>query len=371
MAEKRDYYEVLGIAKDATKDDIKKAYRKLAKKFHPDMNKDNPKAAEEKFTEISEAYEVLADADKRARYDQFGHAGIDASFGAGGFQWSNFTHYNDISDIFAGFEDFFRGGGSIFDAFFGGTRRQRRSGPMRGPDLRYDIEITLEEADEGFEKTISVPRNVACSKCRGSGAAEGTMPTTCDVCHGSGQVKSVQTRGYSQFISINTCNKCGGGGRIIERPCEKCGGRGQEKKTSRISIKIPEGAETGTRLRLAGEGEAGSLGGPPGDLYVIVHVKEHEDFIREGPHLLMEMDVTFPQAALGAELEVPTLTGRAKMNIPAGTQPGTILRLKGKGVNSMRSRGRGDLHMKVNVVVPEKLSGKQKKLLKELQDLES
>ena len=367
MAEKRDYYDVLGVEKDASKDVIKKAYRKLAKKHHPDMNKDDVKAAEEKFKDISEAYEILADADKRMRYDKFGHAGVDASFGANGFGWDNFTHQQDISDIFG---DFFGGGGSIFDALFGGGGHgRRRTGPQRGSDLRYDIEITLKEADAGYEKTIRFPRTVGCEKCGGTGASEGSQPMTCSTCSGSGQVKSIRQRGYSQFISVNACDTCRGAGQIIERPCEKCGGSGHEKKTSKIKITIPKGAENGTRLRLGGEGEAGSRGGQPGDLYIIVHVKAHEDFIREGAHLLTELDITYPQAVLGADMEVPTLDGKAKMKIPAGTQPDTILRLRGKGVNSMRSRGRGDLHVKINLKVPEKVSGKEKKLLKELDKL--
>lgn len=369
MAEKRDYYDVLGVERVATKDDIKRAYRKLAKKYHPDMNKDDPKAAEEKFKEISEAYEVLVDADKRQQYDRFGHAGVDGSFGANGFQWNDFTHYQDISDIFG---DFFSGGGSIFDAFFGGGqgRRPRAAGPQRGSDLRYDIEVTLEEADAGVEKTISFPRTVNCSACGGSGAAGGSRPITCPNCSGTGQVKSVQQRGYSQFISIGPCNTCKGNGQTIEEPCEKCGGSGHEKKNSRIKINIPKGAENGTRLRLGGEGEAGQRGGGPGDLYVIVHVKQHPRFVREGPHLLTELDITYPQAVLGAELEIKTLDGKAKIKVPPGTQPGTILRLRGKGVNSMRARGRGDLHVKINLVVPKKVSGKEKKLLKELEKLE-
>ncbi|MCK4756852.1 MAG: molecular chaperone DnaJ [Thermoplasmata archaeon] len=370
MATKRDYYEVLGVDKKATKEEIKKAYRKLAKKFHPDLNKDDPETAEEKFKEVSEAYEVLADEEKRKMYDAYGHAGIENSFGANGFNWNDFTHYRDISDIFGGMDDIFGGGGSIFDMFFGGSgRRGRRTGPVRGADLRYDIEISLETADQGLERIISVPRNVQCDKCYGTGAAEGTSPQNCQTCGGSGQVKNVQRRGYSQFISINACPSCRGQGQIIEKPCQKCNGAGKYKKTGKISIKIPPGSDTGTRLRLAGEGEAGSRGGPAGDLYIIIHVTHHPDFARDGRHLYTNTTISYPEAALGAEVEIQTLTGKASMKIPPGTQPGTILRLRGKGVNSLGGGGRGDLHVKVNVEVPKKMSKDEKRLLKELDRL--
>ncbi|MCK5037676.1 MAG: molecular chaperone DnaJ [Thermoplasmata archaeon] len=364
MSDKRDYYEVLGVDKKAEKDEIKKAYRKLAKKYHPDLNKDN-KAAEEKFKEVSEAYEVLADAEKRGRYDSYGHAGVENNFGGGGFNWSDFSHYNDISDIFGG------GGGSIFDMFFGGGggRRTRRTGPMRGSDLRYDIEITLEKADMGLEKTITVPRNMQCDKCKGTGTADGSSPKVCQTCGGSGQVKSVQRRGYSQFISINACPTCRGQGQIIEKPCDKCGGAGKAKKTSKISIKIPPGSDTGTRLRLGGEGEAGTRGGPPGDLYIVVHVTPHNRFARDGRHLYTKAEISYPEAALGTEIDVQTLDGKANMKVPAGTQPGTVLRMRGKGVNVLGGRGRGDLHVKIDVKVPKKLSRDEKKLLKELDRL--
>ncbi len=369
MAEKRDYYEVLGVDKKASKEEVKKAYRTLAKKHHPDLNKDDPKGAEEKFKEVSEAYEVLADDEKKNLYDSYGHAGVSNNFGGGGgggFNWSDFTHYNDISDIFGG------GGGSIFDMFFGGGgggRRARRSGPTRGSDLRYDIEMSLELADEGIEKVINIPRNVKCDKCNGTGAADGTTPNACNTCGGSGQVKSVQRRGYSQFISINACPACQGKGQVIENPCDKCNGAGKYRKTGKISIKIPPGSDTGTRLRLAGEGEAGSRGGPPGDLYIIVHVLQHEKFARDGRHLYTKAEISYPEAALGAEIDIPTLDGKASMKVPAGTQPGAILRLRGKGINSLGGRGRGDLHVKINVQVPKKMSRDEKRLLKELDKL--
>ncbi len=365
MAEKRDYYEVLGIEKSASQDDIKKAYRKLAKKFHPDMNQDNKAEAGEKFKEVSEAYEVLADPQKRQKYDQYGHAGINSTFGGDGFQWQDFTHYQDISDIFGDF-----GGGSIFDMFFGGggRRRQSSSGPARGSDLRYDIQITLKDAAKGMDKTLDIPHSVRCQECNGTGAQKGSSPKTCATCHGQGQVKQVQNRGYSQFISIGACPTCMGAGQIIEKPCQKCGGQGSVRKTSRIEVNIPAGADDGTRLRLRGEGEAGARGGPSGDLYVVVHVQDDPKFQRQGPHLLTEVDVEFVQAALGDEITIETIDGKVSMNIPAGTQPGDIFRLKGKGMPVMGGRGNGDLHIKVNLAVPKKLSLEQKRILKEFAD---
>jgi molecular chaperone DnaJ len=366
MSSKRDYYEILGVDKSVSQDEIKKTYRKLAKKYHPDMNKDDKEAAEEKFKEVSEAYEVLADPDKRSKYDRFGHAGLDGAFGADGFNWNDFTHYTDISDIFG---DLFGGGGSIFDAFFGGGRRQRSTGPMRGSDLRYDVEISLKEAAKGMEMTLDIPHSVRCEECNGSGAEKGTSPKNCDTCHGSGQVKSVRQRGYNQFISIGTCPACNGAGRTIEKKCPKCSGRGAVRKTSKIEVSVPAGAENGTRLRLQGKGEAGLRGGPSGDLFVVVHVKPDRRFIREGAHLLTEMDVSFAQAALGDDIEVPTLDGKASMKIPPGSQPGTVFRLKGKGMPSLYGRRQGDLHVKVNVIVPDKLNAEQKRLLGEFEAL--
>ena len=366
MAGKQDYYEVLGVSKDASQDDVKKAYRKLAKKHHPDVNKDDTKAAEEKFKQISEAYEVLADPKKRKMYDQYGHAGLNGAFGSDGFQWNDFTHHSDISDIFG---DLFRGfsgaGGSIFDSFFGGGHRRVRTGPARGSDLRYDIEISLLDASTGIERRIQVPHRVGCGECGGSGAEKGSSPRTCPTCQGSGQVKNVQRRGYSQFISIGQCTSCSGTGQIIDRKCQTCGGSGAVKKTSRIQVRIPPGADHGTRLRLASEGEAGLRGGPPGDLYVVIHIIPDPRFQREGPHLFTEHDISFPQAALGSEINVPTLNGKSKMKIPPGAQSGTIFRLKGKGMPSLYARGNGDLHVKVNVMVPERLTGEQKRILKD------
>ncbi len=357
MANKRDYYEVLSIDKSASQDEVKKEYRKLAKKFHPDMNQNNKAEAEEKFKEVSEAYEVLADPNKRQTYDQYGHSGLNGAFGGDGFQWNDFTHQADISDFF---------GGSIFDSFFGGGRRRRpQTGPVRGADLRYDIQITLKDAAKGIIKKIEVPHRKQCKECGGSGAESGTSPITCQNCHGSGQVKNVQRRGYSQYISIGACPGCGGAGQIIKNKCKVCSGKGSISKSSKIEVSIPPGADTGTRLRLREEGDAGLRGGPSGDLYVIVHVEPDPVFHRKDTHLITEMNLDFVQAALGDEIMVTTIDGQASMKIPPGTQTGTMFRLRGKGMPSLQGRGNGDLHVQVNVVVPEKLSGEQKRILKE------
>ncbi|MBU4031994.1 MAG: molecular chaperone DnaJ [Candidatus Thermoplasmatota archaeon] len=364
MADKRDYYEVLGVEKSANQDDVKKAYRKLAKKFHPDMHTENKAEAEEKFKEVSEAYEVLADPQKRQKYDQYGFSGINGAFGGDGFQWQDFTHQADVSDIFG---DFF--GGSIFDTFFGGGgRRRTNSGPARGSDLRLDIQITLLEAAKGLSKTLDIPHSVRCQECNGSGAEKGSAPKTCATCSGSGQVKQVQRRGYSQYISIGACPTCQGQGQTIDKPCKKCHGQGSVRKTSRIEVNIPAGADNGTRLRLRGEGEAGARGGPSGDLYVIVHVQEDPVFQREGRHLITDMGIDFTQAALGDEITINTIDGKATMKIPPGTQPGTVFRLKGKGMPAMGGHGTGDLHVRVNIRVPEKLNAEQKRLLKEFEE---
>ena len=362
---KKDYYKTLGVDRNASKSDVKKAYRRLAKKYHPDMNKEDPKAAEEKFKDISEAYEVLIDDDKRSKYDYFGDAGVRDIFGAGGFNWSDFTHHGDIEDIFGNF--FTRGFGfgeeSVLDMFFGRRRKPWES--FQGRDLRFDLEIDLEDAASGVKKRIDVPHTVVCSDCRGSGAEKGTALKTCDMCKGSGQVKNVQRRGYSQFISITTCARCKGTGKIIEKKCTKCYGRGVIQKTSGIDIKIPAGAFSGLRLRLEGKGEAGMRGGPPGDLFIVIHVAPHKIFERERNNILLEVPINFIQAALGAEIEVPTLKGKVKMKIPSGTQSDSIFRLRGKGIKDIRGYGRGDELVRVKVVTPKNLSKEQKRLLQE------
>jgi molecular chaperone DnaJ len=352
---KRDYYEVLGLQKGVGDDEIKKAYRKLAVKYHPDKNPGD-KAAEEKFKELGEAYEVLNDPQKRAAYDQYGHAAFDrrAGFGrAGGFH-----------DPFEVFREVF-GGGSIFEDLFGGGQQHDPTQPQRGDDLRYDMEITFEEAAHGCEKEITVTKPERCDDCHGSGAEPGSRVRTCSTCGGRGQV--LTSRGI--FSIAQTCPHCHGAGRTIEKPCKTCRGHGRLEKTSKIKLRIPAGVDTGSRLRSSGNGEAGFRGGPSGDLYVVLHVKAHEIFQRDGDDLLCEVPVSFVQAALGAEVDVPTLDGKASIKVPAGTQPGTMFRLKGKGVRNIQGYGSGDLHVRITVEVPTHLSAAQKLKLQEFSEL--
>src|ERR1051325_6396406 len=352
---KRDYYIVLGVERSATIEEIKKCYRKLAVQFHPDKNPDD-KAAEEKFKEIGEAYEVLSDAQKRAAYDQYGHAAFDRraggfARGAGGFH-----------DPFEIFREVF-GAGNIFDDLFGG--RVDPTQPQRGDDLRYDMEITFEEAVHGCEKEITVTKPDRCDVCQGSGVESGSKTKICPTCGGRGQI--ISSRGI--FSIAQTCPHCQGAGRVIEKPCKTCRGAGRRDKPATIPLRIPPGVDTGTRLRSSGNGEAGLRGGPPGDLYVVLHVKPHEIFQRDGDDLLCEVPVSFVQAALGAEIEVPTLKGKAPIKIPAGTQSGTMFRLKGQGVKNVQGYGQGDLHVRINVEVPSRLTSAQKAKLQEFADL--
>ncbi len=346
---KRDYYEVLGVAKNATEAEVKKAYRSIARQNHPDV-KPGDKEAEARFKEATEAYEVLSDADKRARYDQFGHAGTDPNQGFGG-----------------GFGADFGGFGDIFDMFFGGSG-SRRQGPKRGADLRYDLEVSFEEAAFGVEKEIKVPRQETCRECHGSGAAAGTNPSTCPHCQGTGQMKVTQSTPFGRIQTSRTCNACGGEGRIVSSPCRTCAGTGKTRQVRNLSIKVPAGTEHGLHLRLNGDGEAGEKGGPAGDLYVVIHVKQHKFFQREGNEVYCEIPITFVQAALGGEVQVPTLDGPVSMKIPEGTQTGTLFRLRGHGIPNRRGSGRGDQHVKVSVATPTKLSEKQKELLREFSD---
>ena len=361
MPEKKDYYEVLGVPKDSNEKDIKGAYRKLAMKYHPDRSEEPD--AEEKFKELSEAYAVLSDPEKRQKYDQFGHAGINSQYS----QEDLFRGVN-FEDLLRGFG--FGGGGargggeSIFDMFFGGGGRGR--GPARGRDLRYDVSLTLEQAATGLESTIDVPRTENCSTCRGSGAKPGTTPSVCGNCHGSGQITRAQNTPFGQMVTSSACPKCGGRGQIIVNPCGDCGGTGRTRRSRKINIKIPAGVEDGQHLKLRGQGDAGDQGTENGDLYVVINVMPHSKFQRVDSDLLLETYISFTQAALGAEVEVSTLTGRAKMKVPAGTQTGTIFRLRGKGMPRLQGMGSGDLHVKVNIKTPSALTERQRELLEAL-----
>lgn len=357
MENKRDYYEVLGVSRTASEQEIKSAYRKLALKYHPDRNPGD-KEAEEKFKEIVEAYSVLSDPEKRALYDRYGHAGVSssaaaASYGAG---FDPFATFEDLLDEFFGFSDLF------------GTTTRRRSRARRGADLRYDVEITLEEAARGVEKQIRIPRLEVCPICRGAGTAPGTSPVRCPTCGGSGQVRYQQ--GF--FTISRTCAHCQGVGTIIRHPCEECRGRGRVERERVLEVQIPPGVEEGTRLRLAGEGEGGIAGGAPGDLYVIVHIRPHDFFARQGDDLYCTVPITFAQAALGAELKIPTLLdGEESLEIPPGTQSGDVFRLRGRGMPRVDRPGRGDLVVEVRVVTPTRLSREMRRLFEELARLEA
>lgn len=348
---KRDYYEILGVSKDVDGKELKKAYRKVAMKFHPDRNPDDP-AAEEKFKEASEAYEVLSDEQKRATYDRYGHEGLEGAGGMGGGGFGGGGAGN-FSDIF----------GDVFGDMFGGGGGGRRGGPQRGSDLRYTMDLTLEEAVRGVEKKIQVPTLVSCEPCGGTGAKPGSKPETCGTCHGQGQVRMQQ--GF--FAVQQTCPKCRGAGTIIKDPCNSCHGRGVKEETKTLSVKIPAGVDTGDRIRLTGEGEAGAMGGPSGDLYVQVSVRQHEIFERDGEHLYCDVPISIVDAALGGEIEVPTLDGRVKLKIPAETQSGRMFRLRGKGVTPIRHHSPGDLMCRVQVETPVNLSSEQKELLEQFQ----
>ena len=356
---KRDYYEILIVERMASSEEIKKSYRKLAVKYHPDKNPGD-KTAEEKFKELSEAYEILSDPQKRALYDQHGHAAFDRRAG-GGFARGGGGGFHDPFDIF---REVFGGGGNIFDDLFGGGR-QDPTAAQRGEDLRYDMEISFEEAAHGCEKEITVTKPERCEVCDGSGAEAGSRVKACPTCGGRGQV--ISSRGI--FSIAQTCPACQGAGRVIEKPCKACHGAGRRDRPSKIKLKIPGGVDTGSRLRSVGNGQAGMRGGPHGDLYVILHVKPHEIFQRDGDDLLCEVPVGFVQAALGTEIEVPTLNGKAEIKIPAGTQPGTMFRLKGKGVKNVQGYGHGDLHVRVLVEVPTHLTAAQKEKLQEFAEL--
>ncbi len=342
---KRDYYEILEVSRTATDQEIKSSYRKLALKFHPDRNQGD-KSAEEKFKEAAEAYAILSDSDKRARYDRFGHAGVGN--GAQGFDPSQFS----------GFEDIFGGLGDIF-GFGGGNRR---AGPQRGADLRYDLEIKFEQAAKGVETNIQIPRHETCETCKGNGAAAGTSPTTCPQCRGTGQLRYQQ--GF--FTVARTCSQCRGSGKVITKPCATCHGQGTVEQSRKLTVKIPAGIATGQRLRLSGEGEAGTLGGPSGDLYVVIFVREHEFFQRDGNNLHCSVPLPFTTLALGADIKVPGIEGEHVVKVPESTQTGATFRLRGKGMPDVSGRGHGDILVTVQGVTPKKLTKEQKKLLEQL-----
>ncbi|HEY8362653.1 MAG TPA: molecular chaperone DnaJ [Tissierellaceae bacterium] len=352
---KKDYYEVLGVPRDATEDEIKKAYRQLVKKYHPDLNPDNKEECEAKLKEINEAYEVLSDPEKRAKYDRFGHAGVDPQ--SAGSYGQDFGGFGDFGDLFD----------DIFDIFGGGftSSARRRQGPVRGADLRYDLTIDFREAVFGTEKEIQVRRTETCQTCHGTGAKPGTGKVTCPTCNGLGEVRYAQRTPFGQFIRTSTCTTCGGTGEIIKEKCSTCSGRGKVVKTRRIKVKVPAGVDTGSVISMRGEGEAGERGGPNGDLYIYINVLEDKVFKRSGNDIYVKVPISFTEAALGAEIEVPTLEGIEKFNIPEGTQTGTEFKLKNRGVPNLKGYGRGDLFFTVEVQVPTKLTEKQKQLLRE------
>lgn len=342
----KNFYDILGIQKGASEDEIKKAYRKLAMQYHPDRNQGN-KEAEEKFKDINEAYQVLSDPQKKAQYDQFGTTDFNGAGGAGGFDFSGM----------GGFED-------IFDSFFGGFSSQRRkNGPERGADLEYTVSLSFEEAVFGVEKEISVSKNENCDTCNGTGAKPGTSPKTCDKCGGTGQVRYQRSTPLGSFVTTSTCDKCGGKGNIVDSPCTSCHGKGTVRKNKKIKIKVPAGVDTGNVLPLRGQGEPGKNGGPSGDLYVNIRVAPHQVFTRKGFDISIEEHISFGKAALGTEIRVPTIDGDVKYKVPAGTQPGTIFRLKGKGVPKVNGHGRGDQYVKLIVDVPKNLDDKQREAL--------
>jgi molecular chaperone DnaJ len=354
-ASKRDYYEILGVARTATEDEIKKAFRRLAKQYHPDANKEQ--GAEARFIEINEAYEVLSDTQKRAAYDRYGHAGVGSGAGAGaaGFDFGGFSNLNDIFETF----------------FAGSSTGQRRSSPQRGADLRYELTITFEEAVFGCQKEIELPRWETCSSCRGSGAQPGTSTQRCPSCQGSGEIRRVQQSIFGQFVNVTMCERCRGEGRIITTPCEKCRGQGRVRNNRRVVVNIPAGVDDGINVRVTGEGEVSSRGGTPGNLYVVLTVKPHEVFKRQGNDIIYELPISFSQAALGDEVDVPTVDGKTTpLKIPAGTQSNRSFRLKGMGVPVVHSSARGDQHVIVKVVTPTNLTPEQRQLLEEFARIE-
>ena len=359
---KRDYYEVLNLNQDASAGDIKGAYRKMALKFHPDRNPGDA-AAEEAFKEASEAYEVLSDQEKKAAYDRFGHAGMEGNFGGGGFQWSDFSHAGDFQDIF----------GDVFEGFFGGSGRRRSrgpSGPPKGRDLKIKVSLTLEEIAEGVEKKIALTRMQACDKCEGTGAASSSTRETCGTCGGQGQVQQVARTLFGQSMTVTACPTCDGEGQIIAKPCSACDGDGRERGQTTLSVRIPAGVQEGNYIPLRGQGEVGPRGGPSGDTLVFIEEQEHEYFTRDGNHVIYQLPLGFGQAALGAEINVPTLAGKALLKIPSGTQSGRVFRMSSKGIPDVNGRGVGDQLVQVILWTPENLSRREQELFTELAQLE-
>ena len=354
MAEqKRDYYEVLGVNKGASDDEIKRAYRKLAKANHPDLNPGN-KEAEARFKEVNEAYEILSDKEKKSRYDQFGHAGVDPNFGAGGAGFDGGFDFGDLGDIF----------GSFFGGGFGGGRRTNPNAPQRGESLRMSLILSFEEAAFGCEKAVTVERMEVCSTCQGSGCAEGATPEVCPDCHGTGTVQIRRQTPMGVFATSSPCSHCGGKGKIIHQPCKECRGAGTVRQRRTIQASIPAGIDNGQTISIRGQGNAGKNGGPAGDLLITITVRPHELFRREGTSVLCEAPITFAQAVLGAELEIPTIDGKVKYDLPEGTQSGSTFRLKGKGIPSINGRGRGDQYVTVYIETPRNLNKEQKEALK-------
>jgi len=355
LANKRDYYELLGVNKNASDDEIKRAYRKAAKESHPDLHP-NDKNAEERFKEVNEAYEVLSDGNKRARYDQFGHEGPNMG-GPGGF--GGFGGFGGAPDF-----------GDILSEFFGGMggRQQRRNGPERGADLRYDLTISFDEAAKGCKKEFKFNRNEQCEACSGSGARAGTQAKTCPTCNGAGQVKVTSQSLFGQIASVRTCTSCGGSGKIIADKCPKCGGNGRTRMLRTATVNIPAGIDNGQVMTMSEQGEPGLRGGPPGDLYVYISVRPHKLFKRDGYNLRCEIPISFSQASLGAEIDVPTLDGAVKLTVPEGTQNDAVLRLRGQGIPVLRGSGKGDMFVKVRVEIPKRLTDKQKDLLRQFED---
>ncbi|HOJ37682.1 MAG TPA: molecular chaperone DnaJ [Ignavibacteriales bacterium] len=356
---KKDYYEVLGVSKTATQDEIKKAYRKLALQYHPDRNPS--KEAEEKFKEITEAYEVLSDPEKRAKYDKFGHSGMRAG--------QDFHTYSNMDEIFGNFSDIFEsffGGGSIFDNFGTSSRSRRRSSGIPGTDIRIDIDLTLEEIATGTTKKVKLKKLVKCDSCNGTGAKQGTSTKTCPVCNGSGEVRKVQNSFFGRVVNIQPCSNCNGEGTVVDQPCTKCKGDGRILSEDSIKVNIPAGVQEGQYLTLRGQGNSGARGGKDGDIIVVIHEKKHPIFTREGDDIIYELYLSYPEFVLGTEVDVPTLTGKAKLKIEKGLEPGKILKLKDKGIKHLNQAGSGDLKIKLNVIIPQKITAEEEELLKKL-----